>query len=160
MTRKHIPYLLPVILVCAMLLSACDRDDHEHDHAYGIDRIEVRDAASDVLYGVWLHDADGWTGDADLILPEGEEAVVRVTFFDGEGVRVITRDGGEHSLDMRLVSEEDAGVIEWTITDDEVRLAGIEEGEASVVFLLMHGNHSDAESPAFVVAVEGWVPVS
>src|SRR5690625_4072391 len=105
MTRKHTAYLLPILLVCLTLLSACDRDDlHDDHHAHGIERIVVQGVETDVLYGLWREGGTGWTSGGSLSIDAGSDLSVRVAFFDDHDHEITLRDGGEYSLDIR--SEE------------------------------------------------------
>ncbi len=159
MTSKHTAYLLPFFLVFAMLLSACDRDDlHDDHHSHGIERIEIRGVDDGALYGVWREGDSGWTSGGSLSIEAESDVSVRVAFFDDHDHEITLRDGGEYSLDIRFVDEGvSSDVLSWTISDDVATFSRMNGGEAEVVFLLMHGNHSDAESPAFRVVVP--VPV-
>ena len=161
MTSKHTAYLLPILFVCLILLSACDRDDlHDDHHAHGIERIVVQGVETDVLYGLWREGDTGWTSGGSLSIDAGSDLSVRVAFVDDHGHEITLRDGGEYSLDIRFVDEDASrDVLSWTISDDVATFSGIDGGEAEVIFLLMHGNHSDAESPAFTVEIRAMVPV-
>lgn len=159
MKRIHI-IALSLLVSSALFLSACDRNDHDDEgHFHHIDRIEVRDHDSNTLYGVWQAGEDGFTGDGLPHLHDGDIAVLDVLFFDEDNHRAQLGGSGENSLGVRYATEADGqigpdGVISFDVHGDHVHIEAIEGGETWIVFQLMHGSHSDGDSPPFRVEVD------
>lgn len=140
---------LPALLT----LSACDR--HEHDTHFGrLERVEVRDRATNTLYAVYVRSqGQSFTGPGVPHLGIGEERALDVLFFDGDDRQAALGGSAEYSVGVRLAEARDGvagtpGIVRFEAHGDHVDVEGVAEGETHLVLQLMHGTHSDGDSPA------------
>lgn len=150
--------LLHPALALALLLvaSACDSANPvDADHFEGIQRVEVRDRATDALVATYDRAAGTGFGTGDHVhLHPGGEIALDVLFFDADGRQAALREGGEYTLGIRLATQSRdgvtgaEGVVSYEAHDDHADIAAVAEGETHLVFQLMHGGHSDGDAPA------------
>ena len=136
-----------LVLAATVALGACDDnstgpDDHDHDQAAGLVVLGENDA---VLVSV--NAARQVTG--SLTVPAGEGRHLEVWFVAEDGDR-FQPDGDEHTLDW-TVANEAVAVIDSH--GDHMDLDGVAAGNTTVVFSILHGNHSDYDSPAIPITV-------
>ena len=156
--RLALLLVLPVLLFVA----ACDRHDHDDDHFGVVERVEVRDRATNTLYGVWQRAQTdlGFQGDGVPHLHVGEEIALNVLFFDIDGQQVALSRTGEFRLGVRLAEAArdgvagTPGVVDFSAHGDHADIEGAAEGETYLVFQLMHGNHSDFDTPPIEIEVD------
>lgn len=132
-------------LTLALGAAACDNGSTEpddHDEAAGLVVLDENDA---VLVSV--NAARQVTG--SLTVQAGEAEHVEVWFVAEDGDR-FQPDGGEHTLGWEVANEAVAVIDSH---GDHMDLDGVSAGTTSVVFSIMHGNHSDYDSPAIPVTV-------
>lgn len=156
---KRLGFLL--ILPALLLLPACDRHDDEDEHFGVVERIEVRNRANNALYAFHIRTQDdGWQGDGLPHLHVGEEIAVNVHFFDSDGHEAVLGTTREYQVGVRLATQAQdgvvgqAGIVDISAHGDHVDIEAEAEGETYIVFQLMHGNHSDADSPPLLIEVD------
>lgn len=154
--------LRPGLLLAALLVvSACDSHNHDDDHFEGIQRVEVRERGSNQLIASYDRaTGTGFAPSAHIHLDNvGDETAVNVLFFDAAGRQAELREGGEYSLGVRLATQARdgvagaSGVVSFEAHGDHADITALTEGTTHLVFQLMHGSHSDGDSPALRVVV-------
>lgn len=141
--------IIALTFATAILLAGCNNpagsdDDHEeHEEHSEPDRIEfLIDGESTASY---THSEENTEGHFDL--QEEEEISVSVEFFDEDGDEIHSEDlDDEYSLDWEVADAEIAEINEderWTFT-----IQGVNAGNTTVQFKLMHGDHPDFSTPA------------
>lgn len=157
LTRFALLLALPALLV----LAGCDRHDHDDDHLEEIQRVEVRDSATNTLYAFWVdgQNDDQFQGDGVPPIPVGQEIALDVLFIDEGGRLVALSESGEYRLGIRLANQQQDGVVgqegivDFSVHGDHADLEGLAIGETHLVFQLMHGGHSDFDSPPLHIVV-------
>jgi hypothetical protein len=156
---KRIAFLLA--LPAMLLLSACDRHDDDDDHFGTIQRIEVSDRATGTVYATYVRgqNNDLFTGSGIPHLHVGEEIALNVRFLDSAGRQASLSRTGEYQLGVRYAAQADGvvgqpGIIEFSAHGDHADVEGVAEGSTHIVFQLMHGNHSDGDSPPLEIEVD------
>ena len=147
-------FALLLALPAVLLLAACDStDDHDDEHFGQLERVEVRDRATDFLYATYTRSA-GDSFEGGIELGSGQELALDVLFFDEDGRQAELGDGEEYTLGIR---EAEAGrdggawvpgVIAYEVHGDHADIEGRNAGETYLVFQLLHGGHSDGDAPA------------
>jgi hypothetical protein len=154
--------LAPGLLLAALVgFSACDSHSHGDDHFGTLQRVEVRDRASNALIASYNSaSGTGFATSAHIHLDAvGDETAVNVLFFDANGRQAELREGGEYSLGVRLATQARdgvagaAGIVSFEAHGDHADIEALANGTTHLVFQLRHGNHSDGESPALRVVV-------
>lgn len=154
-TLRRFGVLLAILALA--VFTACDRSATEPDDHFGtVDRVEVRDRATNTLYAESHGDHfDGEVPHIDV----GEEIALNVHFFDVDGNEA-DLGGGEYELGIRyaeLATEDvdgEEGIVEFYVHGDHADIEGVAVGETHIVFQIMHGNHSDFDTPALTIEVE------
>lgn len=153
-------FALLLALPAMLLFSACDsNDDHDDDHFGQLERVEVRDRASGELYASYTR-SGGDSFDGDVHLHPGDEVALNVLFFDEDGNQASLSESGEFSLGIRLAEVGRDGVdsvpdiVAFEAHGDHADIEALAEGETYLVFQLMHGGHSDGDSPALRFEVD------
>jgi hypothetical protein len=85
-----------------------------------------------------------------LTVAAGQAQHLDVYFVDEDGDRFSLDDDDGHSLDW-TVANESVAVID--AHEGHLDLDGVSAGSTTVVFRIMHGNHSDYDSPAIPITV-------
>ncbi|MBB4637140.1 hypothetical protein [Longimicrobium terrae] len=145
-TRKLINRAALVLAATAML-AACDDDgtgpdDHDHDEAAGLVILDQNNATV-----VSVNASRQVTG--SLSVKAGQAKHLEVWFVAEDGDR-FQPDGAEHTLDW-TVANESIAVIDSH--GDHMDLDGVAAGSTAVVFSILHGNHSDYDSPSIPITV-------
>lgn len=150
--------LLSIIILASFLAVACDNpvnNDEEHPEAEGF--VLTSSGVEIVRYegGEFaFNDNSEYTHDGQVHVPEGQETpLVRIDFLDPDGNEFSPEDDGS-SLDWQI-ADETIAEIEQHEEDGKWRfhIRGIEEGETTIRFILMHGDHADFESLPMPVEV-------
>ena len=135
-----------LVLALAATAAACEdstgSDDHDHQEAVGMvitDQNNVTLASVNAQRQV--------TG--SLTVAAGQGRHLDIYFVDEDGDR-FELDGDEHTLDW-TVANEAVAVIDSH--DGHYDLDGVAAGSTTVVFSILHGNHSDYDSPAIPITV-------
>lgn len=132
--------------------AACDDatgsdDDDDHQEAAGL---VITDQNNTTLVSV--NAQRQVTG--SLTVAAGQGRHIEVYFVDEDGDRFQPGDDddddGEHSLDWTVANTAVAAIDSH---DDHLDLEGVAAGNTTVVFRLMHGNHSDYDAPAIPITV-------
>jgi hypothetical protein len=156
MTRKSFYHLLAVLALPVLLLvSGCDRQV-EDDHFGLVDRIEVTDREDGTLYAFYnrAQDALGFQGVGVPALAVGEEIALNVRFRDVNGQWAELGAGQEYQLGARLhPTQGQAGIVDLSAHGDHVDIEGVAPGETHIQLRLMHGGHSDHDSPPLAIQV-------
>ena len=136
-----------LVLALALTATACEdatgSDDDDHHEAVGL----VITGQNDVV----LASVDAQrqvTG--SLTVPAGEARHIEVHFLDEDGDRFQLGDDDEHTLGWEVANESVATV---DAHDGHLDLDGVAAGSTTVVFSVIHGNHSDYDSPAIPIVV-------
>ncbi len=144
-TRKLINRAALVLAATAML-GACDSDgtgpEDDHDEAAGLVVLDQNDA---VIASV--NASRQVTG--SLTVPAGQARHLEVWFVAEDGDR-FQPDGDEHTLDWTVANEAIAVIDSH---GDHMDLDGVAAGSTTVVFSILHGSHSDYDSPAIPITV-------
>lgn len=136
-----------LVLAATAMLGACDSDgtgpdDHAHEEAAGVVVLGANDA---VLVSV--NAARQVTG--SLTVAAGQDRDLEVWFVAEDGDR-FRPDGQEHTLDITVANE---AIADLHAHGDHLHLEGLAAGSTTVVFSILHGNHSDYDSPAIPITV-------
>ncbi|MEX0779878.1 MAG: hypothetical protein WD037_09090 [Balneolales bacterium] len=150
---------LTALFLAAFLAFACDNpvdDGDEHHEAEGFvltsSGVEiVRYEAGEFAF----NETSEYTHDGHLRVLEGQETpLIRINFLESDGTE-FTPDDDDLSLDWDIT---DASIVEIEQHSEDGKwnfhIRGIEEGETSIRFFLMHGDHADFESLPMPVEVE------
>jgi hypothetical protein len=145
-----------------LFLAACDRHDHDDDHFGQIQRIEVSDRATNNIFAIYVRGeaGDQFQGQGVPPIGVGEEIALNVDFIDVENRRATLSETGEYRLGVRLATQQrdgvvgQPGIVEFSAHGDHADVEGEAPGQTHIVFQLMHGNHSDADSPPLLIVVE------
>lgn len=132
-------------LMATGVLAACESDGtgpDDHDEAAGLVVLDQNDVAV-----VSVNAARQVTG--SLTVQAGQARHLEVWFVAEDGDR-FQPDGDEHSLDWTVANEAIAMI---DAHGDHMDLDGIAAGNTTVVFSILHGNHSDYDSPAIPITV-------
>lgn len=145
-TTKKLMSRAALVLAATFALGACEdstgSDDDEHEEAAGLVILDQNDATL-----VSVNAARQVTG--SLTVPAGQARHLEVWFVAEDGDR-FQPDGDEHTLDW-TVANESIAVID--AHGDHMDLDGVAAGSTTVVFSILHGNHSDYDSPAIPITV-------
>lgn len=147
--------LIPALAVL-MLWSGCDSHDHDddHDHFDHVERVEVRLRGTNELIAYFEPDhGDHWHGGLDH-LHTGDSFALNVLFIDDDGNQAPLGGSAEYRLGAVLAPGAPTGVIEFDPHGDHVDIDVIGEGTTYLVFQLLHGNHSDFDTPPFEFEVD------
>ena len=142
--------LSTIIISCSNSVGSDDDDHEEHSEPFGVALI---------LNGVEIAtQEDGLvsyeTGD-HIDIPAGDETdLITVRFISEDGDRFEPHTDEGYSLDW-LITNEDALEVEQHEEDGawQFHLVGKNTGSSEIQFILMHNDHSDFTSSAFVVEV-------
>jgi len=139
-----------LVLAATAALAACDDegtgpDDHDHDHEEAAGLVVLAEGSTTPL--VTVNAARQVTG--ALTVRAGEDAHLEVWFVAEDGDR-FQPDGDEHTLDITVANE---AIADLHAHGDELHLEGLAAGSTTVVFSILHGNHSDYDSPAIPITV-------
>jgi hypothetical protein len=85
-----------------------------------------------------------------LTVAAGAGRHIEIHFLDEDGDRFQLEEGGEHTLDWTVANE---GVAVIDSHEGHHDLDGVAAGSTTVVFSILHGNHSDYDSPAIPITV-------
>lgn len=133
-------------LVATAALAACGDstgpDDDDHDEAAGLVILDQNDAVI-----VSVNAARQVTG--SLTVPAGQARHLEVWFVAEDGDR-FQPDDDDHALDWTVANEAIAVIDSH---GDHMDLEGVAAGNTTVVFSILHGNHSDYDSPAIPITV-------
>lgn len=142
---KNVIARAALVLAATAALSACDGDGTgpgDHQEAVGM---VITDQNNTTLASV--NAARQVTG--SLTVAAGAARHLEVYFVDEDGER-FQLDDDDHTLAW-TVANQNVAVIDSH--DGHLDLDGVAAGNTTVVFSIMHGNHSDYDSPAIPVAV-------
>jgi hypothetical protein len=141
---KKVTSRAALVLAATFALGACDgtTQPDDHDEAAGLVILDQNDATV-----VSVNAARQVTG--SLTVQAGQARHLEVWFVAQDGDH-FQPDGDEHTLGW-TVANEAVAVIDSH--DDHLDLDGIAAGNTTVVFSIMHGNHSDYDSPAIPILV-------
>lgn len=134
-----------LVLAATAALSACDGDGtgpDDHQEAVGM---VITDQNNTTLASV--NAARQVTG--SLTVAAGAGRHITVWFLDEDGDR-FQLDDDEHTLAWTVANEN---VAEIHSHDGHYDLEGVAAGNTTVVFSIMHGNHSDYDSPVIPIVV-------
>jgi hypothetical protein len=146
-TRKLI-HRAALVLAATAALTACEDDstgpdDHDHDEAAGV--VVLAEGSTTPL--VTVDAARQVTG--SLTVQAGQDRHLEVWFVAEDGDR-FRPDGDEHTLDIRVAN---GAIADLHAHGDHLHLEGVAAGSTTVVFSILHGNHSDYDSPAIPITV-------
>lgn len=113
--------------------------------------LENRDSGEEFSHTHGSGSSMHWHGSLPHLHP-GEGVEVNVNFVDGNDQPVSL--GSEYTVQARLASGSDEGVIEINNHGDHVDIEAIGEGEVEVIFALWHDGHSEFDSPSITIEVE------
>lgn len=151
-TRHRSRFFSALTLVAVAGLAACDNPVEADDHGEPV-AAQILDRDSGILLaethgtGAAIH----WDGELPHLHP-GEGIEVDVIFLDADGREIPL--GGEYVVGVALASGAPAGIVNFALHGDHVDFEGVAVGSTSLVFSLMHGNHSDWDSPAIAMEVD------
>lgn len=153
MNRYFVRTFAFLALPALLLLTGCDRHDH-NDHFGLVDRVEVRDRATDALFAFYTREqhALGFQGPGVPHLHRGETVALNVHFFDTHGHQATLGAGLEHELRAEIVGAPD--IITVSNHGDHVHVRALAAGETHVVFHLWHGTHADFTTPRLKIEVK------
>lgn len=134
-----------LVLAATAALGACDGTTEPDDH-HEAAGVVITDQNNTVL--VTVNAARQVSG--SLTVAAGAAQHLDVFFVDADGERFQLEAGDEHTLDW-TVANENVAVIDSH--DGHLDLDGVSAGSTTVVFSVMHGNHSDYDSPAIPIVV-------
>ncbi|HEX2203095.1 MAG TPA: Ig-like domain-containing protein [Longimicrobium sp.] len=120
-----------------------DDDDDDHQEAAGM---VITDQSNVTLVSVSAQRQVTGT----LTVAAGQARHLEVYFVDEDGDRFQLDDGDEHALAWEVANESVATIDSH---DGHLDLDGVAAGSTTVVFSLLHGNHSDYDSPAIPITV-------
>ncbi|HEX6038465.1 hypothetical protein [Longimicrobium sp.] len=148
-TRKSLISRAALVLFATAALAACDGDgtgpdDHDHEEAVGMVITDQNDATL-----VSVNAARQVTGSLTVAAGAARHLSVWFVAEDGDRFQIEPTDD-EHSLDW-TVANEAVAVIDSH--GDHMDLDGVAAGSTTVVFHILHGNHSDYDSPAIPITV-------
>ena len=137
-----------LVLAATATLAACGDDstgpdDHDHHEAVGL--VILGEGPAPL---VTVNAARQVTG--GLTVGAGAGTHFEVFFVDEDGDRFQLEDDDEHSLGWVVANES---VAEIHAHGDHLDLEGVAAGGTTVVFSIMHGSHSDYDSPAIPITV-------
>lgn len=135
-----------LVLAAAAALGACDRNvvaPDDHHEAAGMVITDQNDVTL-----VTVSATGQVTG--SLTVQAGEGRPLEVYFVDLDGDRFQLEAGDEHTLGWQ-VADETVAVID--AHGDHLDLEGLAAGSTTVVFRVLHGSHSDYDSPAIPIVV-------
>lgn len=135
-----------LVLAASAALGACDRTTTGPDDHHEAAGMVILNEADQVL--VTVDAARRVTG--TLTVAAGEARHLDVYFVEPGGDRFQLEPGDEHTLGWE-VADESVAVIDSH--GDHVDLDGVAAGSTTVVFSVLHGNHSDYDSPAIPITV-------
>lgn len=114
-------------------------------------RLDYRDGSGHIAHthgsGAGMH----WHG--SMHLHPGDTVEVDVTFRNAAGDTLRFFNGGEYTLGAALAAGSPAGVLQLSVHGDHLEIVALAEGEVSLVLSIVHGDHSDFDSPAITVEV-------
>lgn len=135
-------------LMATAVLAACEDDstgpDHDHEEAVGM---VITDQNNTTLVSV--NAGRQVTGSLSVAAGAGRHLSVYFVAEDGDRFQIEESDT-EHSLDWTVANEAIAVIDSH---GDHMDLDGVSAGSTTVVFSIMHGNHSDYDSPAIPITV-------
>ena len=149
---KHSALLtLILIFASAAVFTACDSDDHNHDHedAFGVVLLMGTDQVAIQQGGVV-----SYTDGSHISLSVGETSqTMSVRFIADDGDYFVPEDD-----DFLLgINNNATAVVTTSISANSpynFTITGVSEGEAQLEFELIHVNHADFTSLPFIVVVE------
>jgi hypothetical protein len=145
-TRFAAPRTL-VLALTALLAAGCSDStgpEEEHLEAAGM---QILNQAGTVLASV--NAQRQVTG--SLSVRAGQEQTLEIFFVDEEGDRFrIEESDAEHSLAWTVANQT---IAEIEAHEGHHDLIGKQAGSTTVVFRVMHGGHSDYDSPAIPITV-------
>ncbi|HEX2189017.1 MAG TPA: hypothetical protein VHG51_08990 [Longimicrobiaceae bacterium] len=125
--------------------AACDSStepDHDHDEAVGL--VVLDHATEETL--VTVNSSRQVTG--SLSVQAGQERSIEVWFVGEDGDRFVPE--GDHSLGIAIADPSRASIH---MHGDHGHFEGLLAGSTTVVFSIVHGSHSDYDSPAIPITV-------
>jgi hypothetical protein len=134
-----------LVLAATATLGACDSSTDAEDHEDAVGMV-ITDQNNTTLASV--NASRQVTG--SLTVARGAARHLSVYFLDADGDRFQLDDDDEHTLGW-TVANENVAVIDSH--DGHLDLDGVTAGNTTVVFSIMHGGHSDYDSPAIPIIV-------
>ena len=149
----HADYRSPPIDV--QVVDEDDTDEDDHDEEY-VSEFKLLDRAHDPHEEISYVDGDHWHGEDEFpTIPAGDNVSIGAFVEDADGEEIVL--GPEYELGVEVAEDAEDGIVE--IDDDEdfhgdhVHIYGESAGETEIVFLLIHDDHVDYETPPLTVEV-------
>jgi hypothetical protein len=146
--KKNLFARTALLLAATATLAGCDGDgtgpDDHHEEAVGM---VITDQNNTTLVSV--NAARQVTGSLSVAAGAGRHLSVYFLAEDGDRFQIEEGDD-EHSLDWTVANESIAAI---DAHEGHLDLDGVAAGSTTVVFSIMHGNHSDYDSPAIPIVV-------
>ncbi len=133
--------IAPFALLVA--LAACDSPteaDDQHGHVAGMEIVNSE--------GVLVSVSSTRQVTGELSVQAGTDIDIAVYYLDRDGDRISLTD--DLSLEWEVA---DPSIAQIDGHDDHQHLEGVSAGSTTVTFSLIHGSHSDYESPAIPIVV-------
>src|SRR5690606_26576238 len=111
-----------------------------------------RDGSGHIVHTHGSGSAMHWHG--NLHLHPGDEVEIDVTFRNADGDTLRFFDGDEYTLGAALADGSDAGTITIEVHGDHLKITAEQEGTVELIVSVLHGDHSDFDSPPLEVEVE------
>lgn len=131
-------------------------EDHHHGgpNPAGIVSIELvdRDSGEELLHTHGSGEGMHWHG--HLHLHPGDEIEVNVVFRDADGEEIDFFSGGDRTLGVRLAEGSPTNVLSFESHGDHAEIEAIGEGEAELIFSILHDGEVEFDTPAVEVEVE------
>ena len=134
-----------LLLAAAAVLGACSDSTGPEEHREAAGMV-ITNQNNTVLASV--NAARQVTG--SLTVAAGQAQHLEVYFVDENGVRFQLEDDDEHALDWTVANEAVATI---DAHEGHLDLDGVAAGNTTVVFSILHGNHSDYDSPPIPITV-------
>ena len=156
--------LLMVVAVVAVFLSGCDEDSdpvapaEEHFEAHGM----LFRSSGAVIMRVFEGEIDPEIAD-EFEAGVGTGDAVYVTFLDEDGDEIDPPDDSDKALGWSIGDDSLLDILQHTDSNGNVsgesrwefHFVGLEEGETTIEFQVLHVGHADFRTPAISVHIHG-----
>lgn len=138
----------------ALTVEVVDHDHGEEPNPSEIAsiRLDYRDGSGHIVHTHGSGSAMHWHG--NLHLHPGDEVEIDVTFRNADGDTLRFFDGDEYTLGAALAPGSDPATISVEVHGDHLKITAEEEGTVELIVSVLHGDHSDFDSPPLEVEVE------
>lgn len=154
MTMSKLTRIFALLLLPSMLLlSACDRDEHDDDHFGTVERVEIRSESDGTLYAFWQIGMDDFEGDGVPTIDVGETIALEVLFIDEDDNEAELGAGTEFALGVSFAAGAPANIVAVDVHGDHADIEGAVPGQTALIFELIHGAHADFVTGPLTITV-------